>query len=540
MLFALARLRALFSSFFAQGPLAYAWLALGLATIIFQVWLWPFVTDDAYISFRYTARLCAGAGLSFNDGAAVEGFSNPLWTVFVALPCLLGGDIVLFSQITGLIFTSLMLIAVWLGARVMVPQAGLAALAVAILLLNPGVQVYASLGMEVPLLAALLSWACAFTLLALQADKPRWLYVAAGLLGLASITRPEGLLYGALWGLGLFIYWQPWRQRGHWLPLTSLAALILVPFSAYLAFRWSYYGALLPNTALAKAVPFHFRDHAGFLSVLGPLLFLLFIALGFFPWRQLLQAPVRSLVLRICVSALGIGLAGLIFTWYGRDDWMAFVRFLQPAYPVLVLLCAALFWLQLEAAAPALRRTLITTVPLLVMLCSLFALWPWLRQETVAATMMRNTEPLAVAQAVKTLFPEPRTLAAGRIGALAYVNLQHTLWDFFGLTDREQALAIYASGRSGPDFAFAIADNPIITREPELLMITRSAAKEGLSAYSADDLAFLQPRWRCVLRFKQGYFGSYDLWVRYDVKPELASACGSIVEPADWLAEHKK
>ena len=59
-------------------------LALGIA----RFW---FVCDDAFILFRYSKNLAHGLGLTYNPGVpAVEGFSEPLWTVLLAIPERLG------------------------------------------------------------------------------------------------------------------------------------------------------------------------------------------------------------------------------------------------------------------------------------------------------------------------------------------------------------------------------------------------------------------------------------------------------------------
>ena len=43
-----------------------------------------FLTDDAFISFRYVRNLLEGHGLVFNPGERVEGYSNFLWTLELA------------------------------------------------------------------------------------------------------------------------------------------------------------------------------------------------------------------------------------------------------------------------------------------------------------------------------------------------------------------------------------------------------------------------------------------------------------------------
>ena len=51
------------------------WLAL----LAWMTWLTWFLTDDAFIAFRYVRNLLEGHGLVFNPGERVEGYSNFLW-----------------------------------------------------------------------------------------------------------------------------------------------------------------------------------------------------------------------------------------------------------------------------------------------------------------------------------------------------------------------------------------------------------------------------------------------------------------------------
>ena len=72
-----------------------AWPRAALAALVPYAWLaWRFrwLCDDAYISFRYARHLAEGAGLRFNPGESppVEGYSNFLWTLWLALGELAG------------------------------------------------------------------------------------------------------------------------------------------------------------------------------------------------------------------------------------------------------------------------------------------------------------------------------------------------------------------------------------------------------------------------------------------------------------------
>jgi len=54
----------------ASRPGRNAWIVFGvtLALLLAHSWLYRFLTDDAFISFRYSVNLAHGHGLVFNPG----------------------------------------------------------------------------------------------------------------------------------------------------------------------------------------------------------------------------------------------------------------------------------------------------------------------------------------------------------------------------------------------------------------------------------------------------------------------------------------
>ena len=96
------------------------------------IWAWQlrWLSDDAFISFRYARNWVDGHGLVFNHGERVEGYTNFLWVAMLAIPNLIGLDIptmaVLFclaSQIGVLIMTTRLAIAstscrMWVDSRI--------------------------------------------------------------------------------------------------------------------------------------------------------------------------------------------------------------------------------------------------------------------------------------------------------------------------------------------------------------------------------------------------------------------------------------
>ena len=78
---------------------------------------WPFLSDDALISFRYAERLTQGDGLTWNDGERVEGYSNLLWVLLVAGLHRLGIDSLVASRLLGFAGAYGAILAVGLGPR---------------------------------------------------------------------------------------------------------------------------------------------------------------------------------------------------------------------------------------------------------------------------------------------------------------------------------------------------------------------------------------------------------------------------------------
>ncbi|HEX9373069.1 MAG TPA: glycosyltransferase family 39 protein [Roseiflexaceae bacterium] len=232
----------------AASALALAALAL---LVTFSGMLWPsWLTDDAFISFRYAQNLVAGNGLVYNVGERVEGYTNFLWTMLAALALWLGGDIVFLAHAAGLaIGLAIVLLTYWLARRLIGPAWAL--VATLIVATSQSVLIYTSRGsgLETGLftLLALVGSACAI--------HPRAWRWSGVIFALATLTRPEGAL---LMGLTFLHLWlldpsradrSTIRRFGALLPMLAGYLLIVAPFFLW---RASYYGDLLPNTFYAK------------------------------------------------------------------------------------------------------------------------------------------------------------------------------------------------------------------------------------------------------------------------------------------------
>jgi hypothetical protein len=229
------------------------WLALAVVWSAHAglAWRFWFVTDDAYISFRYARNLARGHGLRFNLGpeAPVEGYSNFLWTLYCAGIEALGGNPELWAPLASFLCGAVLLALVLRVLRerfeLALPVAFLTTLGLA---LFPPFAVWATGGLETMPFALLLF--VSFERLVLRRAGVAPVAAAVAGVGLA-LLRFEGLawavLFGALAAVARRCSSQAWLK-----PIATYFAILLPLYGAYYAWRFAYYGLPLPNTAYAK------------------------------------------------------------------------------------------------------------------------------------------------------------------------------------------------------------------------------------------------------------------------------------------------
>lgn len=233
-----------------RARIGLAFTAIVCAFGVYRAYALRWVNDDAFISFRYAKNLIAGHGLVFNPGERVEGYTNFLWTMIVALGMRLGANPVVFTELVGIaLFASLL--AVWFAFHLhhakREPEAlPLFPVGAAVTAVTLHAQIYATSGLETMLYALLVS--IGFVMVVCD-ESPRGQLVAGAALSLATMTRPDGaLFYGAAFTASASLAIREKRLRSL-VPLIAPALAIYLP---YFLWRYSYYGYLFPNTFYAK------------------------------------------------------------------------------------------------------------------------------------------------------------------------------------------------------------------------------------------------------------------------------------------------
>ena len=208
--------------------------------------------DDAYITFQYARQIARGHFYQYNDGdPPTTGMTSPLFGFLLAGVYLLGftGErIVAFTLIAGALW---LVLTAWLTYRLashlidddasrwwLLAAAGL-------VILTGSVQWACFNGMETGLFTVL-------TLAALDAFLAERVGLCAIWLGLAGLTRPEGLiLAGVLWAIFLVTSQLPSRSI-QWKRLTALSAAVLAGLIPSLV-NWALTGSTAAAGLQAKA-----------------------------------------------------------------------------------------------------------------------------------------------------------------------------------------------------------------------------------------------------------------------------------------------
>lgn len=272
--------------------------------------------DDAMISMRYARNLAQGEGLVWNPGGErVEGYTNPLWVLWMAAIHLLPlpeTHISLAVQISGAVFLVLNLIVVYRLARLITdaPWVGLAAAALTAFYYP--LNVWSLEGMETSLQTLVISLALWMALRGLrQGAVSPWLYL---LLGVGTLIRIDMAVPLVLICGFLAVTDAPNRRRHIAWGVGVLALFV----GGQTLFRYFYYGDLLPNTYYLKM-----SGYPAILRILrGAYIFFLFA------WRfnwALLLLPVAVLLAR---RSPGTVLLSLVFAaqvaysiYVGGDAW---------------------------------------------------------------------------------------------------------------------------------------------------------------------------------------------------------------------------
>jgi hypothetical protein len=483
--------------------------------------------DDAYITFRYARNLLAGQGFVFNPGERVLGTTTPLFTLVLAAAALpFGGSAAPFPAIALVLATlfdlGVCLTLAYLGRAFGRPAAGLvAALAWAI---APTSVTFAVGGLETSLFVLLVA-------LAFLANLRQRALLTGLLCGLAALTRPDALIPVGL--IALDVAWRALRSaRDRWGAVVRFSLPLLALVLAWAAFAWFYFGALVPQSMLAKQVAYRLPEDAAFIRLIqaygtpfmeNELLgtwwiapgLVLSIGLSFLALSRLARRIpgawplfVYPWIFLVVFSAAN----PLIFRWYLAEP--------LPFYMLSILIGIGEL-AQDVINTPTLHRTTVAqplaarvgwaSVALLVV-ASLGAGWvvhPQDGPDRPAPKMATVSLEESYREVALRLAPEvsPSTVvAAGDVGALGYY-LDARILDLVGLNSK-QVVQYFPLPETMYVINYAVPPGAVLAAMPEFVAVLEVYGRNGLFKDAAFEHAY-EP----YLRFSSDMYGSDGLLV---------------------------
>lgn len=427
----------------------YAGLYIFKTSFIWEGTRYFVLFDDAMISMRYAKNLAEGYGLVWNPGESpVEGYTNPLWVLFMAfwhLFSIPASKISLAVQISGAIILGINLIFVkkiaeHFSNKLLLPALAMLMTAFYTPLNNWGLQ-----GMEVSILVLLLSAAVWKMLLDLQNDhfSPHP-YL---LLGLGTLVRVDmAVPYLVLFGFA-FIFIPHHRRRHLFWGLGLLIGLL----ASQTLFRLGYYGEPVPNTYYLKVggLPLLMRIKRG--------LYVLYQFVWDMNWA-LFALPLTYFLFRRDRKALLLALLFLgqiaYSVYVGGDAWEhkgGANRYIAVAIPLFFVLVTVavdriLQAIQKSVEIPYIHISTETLAKAFLIAISLASLinfnfiqnevsslerWLLLRQPIF---IEGNKEALRIAQAVRKITTPDAQIAVVTAGAIPYFSERPAL-DLLGKND---------------------------------------------------------------------------------------------------------
>jgi len=508
-------------------------LAGGIVILLAMEWLlFPLTVDDAYISYHYSNNLAQGHGLVWHPGGdPVEGYTNFLWVVILAVFIKVGFDVVLIAKILGILFSLGSVVMMYQLVRRMNPT-GIGVMPALLLAASPAFALWAVSGLETVLFIFILLVALHQYLIEDEIDmnKPQryWSVVWFMLLGM---TRPEGaLVFIVLTGLRLFLWVKQGISRKQVFTYLGWVFLIGSLCLVYFVGRWMYFGYPLPNTFYVKA-------QSGLSNIARQVgVYLLPYALRLFPFIILAVYAVGTGE-KLQKGDLYIGAALMCFALLNlaSSDWMPGHRLALPMTPLIFLLARQpLEWILNKAFQEQSIQRRLTHAAIALGLFA-FALTPFLYTAPLFNRVMATQMDMSIyrwSEEMQTIVdgqyievgnwladhaPSDCSVIAGNVGAIAYLSGCNVI-DQIGLTNEHIA-------RNGWTV------NYLLGLAPEFIVIESDTSEEFGGLYGTGGERWLK---------SETFFENYELlFVIDNGKTDEAALFIHHLPHATWLYARK-
>ncbi|MFT7668587.1 MAG: hypothetical protein ACI8X5_001281 [Planctomycetota bacterium] len=305
---------------------------LPYAALVRRFW---FVSDDAYISFRFMRNWADGQGLRYNyfDGPPEEGYSNFLLVAIGTVMHRLGLSIELWIPMISFVCGSVLLgLLFYLVRKRYGASLTVACLGTLTLALAAPFAVWSSSGLET--MAYTLLVFLTFERLILRENGAAG--ALAGLLAvLVALMRVEGV-YWTVVLIPLTVYARHMRGQPFKRELLRYSVILLLGYGAWFFWKYQYYGHAFATTVHSKMgfsgdrllrgmqyVGTQYLESLWMLVLVPGLLFSL-------------RAKRRAYAMPVALMPIGFACLAVLVS----GDFMAFGRFLVPGLPFIALLWA--------------------------------------------------------------------------------------------------------------------------------------------------------------------------------------------------------
>jgi arabinofuranosyltransferase len=475
-----------------------------------------FVCDDAFISFRYAKSFIQGHGLVYNIGEKVEGYTNFLWTMLLSLFMGLGLNVVVVSQVLGVLFSIATILLLLHLNRLLYPGDNLFNYLAPLFLVCCGAYAaWSTGGLETAFYTFLVFLG---SYLFIWGMKESSHFALSGIIfALVCMTRLDGLIFAGITFIWLF-YLTVIKKRIGYKALVLWTLCFLAPFLAYFIWRWSYYGRFLPNTYYVKVGGFSLY-HQGLYYLFDFVrrfrLWLLIIPLAF------LSKAVKSNIRLKMIIPYFISLISVfsLYVVYVGGDFMDMFRFLVPILPMFFFLVQEGFRgiysypestvknqipengkpsLKQQPTREKHRRTIWTTAEIcLIILCLFLLILPsresdkmWNRKGIDSIRLLREYSRLwsRVGMMFKEIARPGESLSTTAAGAIPFYSELYTIDEFdLALTSVSRSDLIVNKARPGHNKL--VTDEYIVSRKPTYVLGHPKIYEE-----------FERPQWEWVVK----------------------------------------
>ena len=406
--------------------------------------------DDAMISMRYAWNFAHGYGLVWYPGSFIQGYSNLLMTLLMALPALFWdrSAAVLAVQLFGLLLvpaTALLMdriVDCFLLDEDTVHRKTIRLLVFCVVLFFYPLAYWSLFGMETGLLTFLTAALMYFALQFERSGDRRsavWMGICAGA---AFLTRNESATTTML--VFAFLVWRLQRERlmrQHLGSLVVAAAICGVCVVGELGFQRMYYGEFLPNTYTLKLTGGALIDRVrNGIVYSAPFVLSMSIMIIVAVIGVLSRPRARELLL---LGSFGVALAYQVYV--GGDAWPPYWRFTTPTTPLLTTLFVIaayrlLLRLQLRSSVGTQMLTTLVVVAGFAASVQPFVSQMTLRSFPVELKFSRTR--LKIATALRAVIKDDASIGILAAGVIPYYSddtQPHRTVDFLGKVDRKVA-----------------------------------------------------------------------------------------------------